>query len=113
MLYRERTLDEWKALPPFWRDATAQLDARQTDYGFVADAQATRDAALGKAVREWFLTRGTGVASPEICDNNAEYAREHGCQVAASMWDELSSALAAEAVADAKENLTSVQNVVQ
>ncbi len=52
MLYRERTLDEWKALPSD-KQIGITRGGRESDFGFVADEQATKDAALGKAVRKW------------------------------------------------------------
>jgi len=99
LLYRDRTFDEWKALSSEVQVSIARGSERA--FGYVADEQATRDAALGAAVRAQLYLDG------------AEHA--YGCQLLAApgaeMRDEvairlllaIADALAAETVGEEKE----------
>lgn len=91
MLYRERTPAEWARLPPLERLAVGR--GNESDYGFVADERAMRDAALGAAVRE---SVGCVSHDVEMCRTCARLYRSHNDLVTADLWDTIADALAAE-----------------
>jgi hypothetical protein len=100
-LYRERTLDEWKVLPSE-RQIGITRGGRESDFGFVADEQATRDAALGAAICIALLDVSASPVTAEELREYVTYSMDIPDGWGRRILLAIADALGAEAVADAK-----------